>query len=159
MTTAQRKPKQPPDPLSRGDRAFVREYIVDFDAPLAAIRTGIAKLNARKWARQRLAAPTVLAEIEIAIQGAKRTELANPNRIIAGLVAEANRLYNSGSERIQALKTLAAIAGVLKSGGGAPEDPDAPLGGVMEVPGIAGQEEWDKVARKAQSRLMERVRE
>lgn len=151
--------KQNEDVLTARERKFVEQYIVDFRATNAAIRSGIPKLNARKTAEGFLQDGRVMLEIHRLIDEAKKEELAHPNRVIAGLIRESHDMRNSGAERVSALKALAVISKLTKHTPKGDEPGNDLPGGVMEVPGMLDAEAFSKVAGASQRALKEKVRD
>ncbi len=139
----------------RRDR-FIAEYLVDFKGPEAIIRSGGSSTTAQKMASQFLHEPYVLKKIRETIDILEEKNIINRQRVLAGLVREANYqgIGASHGARVSAYSKLASILGM-----------DAPLKvegrfahGVMLVPLPQSNEEWEKVAEHAQEVLKGEVK-
>jgi len=131
-----------PGPFPATTRAFIGEYVVDFDAKAAAIRAGIAARNAAKLAGDLLRDPAVAKEIRTRMQSLRKTigisvdeamlrlseasrdettPLALRIRIWSSVVDRAARTAGDGDDGGTLLDWLLALPKP-----GAPPDGDAP---------------------------------
>lgn len=141
---------------------FVEEYVKDFDAFHAAIRTGFLRDFASDYSSKFLGEPYVqrlIAEARRATVAPEDEDIdSDKQEIINALRREAN-YHGPGSShaaRVSALSKLTAILGM-----------DAPTrsinenihrGGVMVVPAATNLEEWEKAAMKSQQDLVNDAR-
>lgn len=97
--------------------AFVREYLLDYNAGLAAIRLGYKASVANTYASRFLDEPYVQRKIKECERG--NNDVATV--IKSGLIREANYSGSgaSHSARVSALTQLSRIEGIDKSAGGA----------------------------------------
>lgn len=134
--------------------AFINEYLVDWNGPNAWIRSGGSPNSATKMAYELLREPYVMKKIREVVDAMEEANLINRNRILAGLVREANYMGMSASHsaRVSAWNSLAKILGM-----------EAPTevkhsGGVMLVPIAASVDQWENNAEAAQRQLKADVR-
>ena len=136
---------------------FVDEYLVDFNATAAVIRTGGSKKGASYKAHLLMQEPYVQLRIRQTIDALEEAKIINRQRILAGLVREAHYsgVGASHSARVAAWSTLARIIGM-----------EAPIkveashevrGGVMVIP-MADPASWEASAVTAQKLLKDDVR-
>lgn len=136
---------------------FVTEYLVDFDATLAASRVGFQHAFAKDWGQKFLKESYVqqrVQELQHSLAPEEPSmEEYNRKRIIAVLSREMHNPYTTGSARVAAASKLMSFYGM-----------DAPTrikqevehrGGVMMVPEIANIDEWEKRAMVEQQKLAE----
>lgn len=135
---------------------FISEFLVDHCAVKAVIRSGGVATTAAKKAHEYMREPYVLQRINEMIDILKADQIVNSNRVLAGLVREANYqgIGASHGARVSAYGKLATILGM-----------DAPIkhqvqiqGGVMVVPMTANLNDWETVAEEKQKLLKEDVR-
>jgi hypothetical protein len=138
----------------RRDR-FIAEYLVDFCGSQAWLRAGFAPKYRYQGASTMLSEPYVAARIREAIDAAEESNLINRNRIIAGLVREANFLgiNASHSARVTAFNVLAKILGLE-----APQKIEH-SGGVMLCPMTMKMDDWERTAIETQAKLKANVRD
>lgn len=145
-------------PLMKTKRdRFIAEYLIDFNGPMAWIRSGGAYSTATKMASQYLREPYVAKKIWEVIDSLEEVELINRKRVLAGLVREANfmGIGASHSARVSAYSKLASILGM-----DAPQKIEAKVkfaGGVMLVPFVADPKEWEQKAIEAQKKLKDEI--
>lgn len=142
-----------PEMKAKRDR-FISEYIKDWDGAAAVIRAGGAASTAVKMSNEYLREPYV-AEIVYEIQKAIDDEKLIDNKtILMGLIKEA-RFHGIGAShgaRVSAWKTLAQIKGLEKTvikG----DLTHTVRGGVMYLPLVADESEWEKLAQHSQKQL------
>ncbi|HEY9246339.1 MAG TPA: terminase small subunit [Candidatus Methanoperedens sp.] len=143
-------------PLMKAKRdKFIAEFLIDFNGPLAWIRSGGSYSTAAKMGNQYLREPYVAKKIWEVIDSLEEAKIINRKRILAGLVREANfmGIGASHSARVSAYSKLASILGM-----DAPQKVEAKVkftGGVMLVPFSPDAKEWEKNAIEAQKKLKE----
>ena len=144
-----------PDMKRRRD-LFITELIKDWSPVNAVLRSGGAVSTRVKTAHQLMREPYVQQELAKYIDQAKESDIINRNRVLAGLVKEANfqGFGSSHGARVSAFGKLATILGM-----------DAPIkhqvevhGGVMVVPMTKNLDDWEVVAEEKQKLLKEDVR-
>lgn len=140
-------------------RRFISEYLIDFNAAGAYRRAGGKGKGKQVYnmAYELTHEPYVALKIREAVDAAEEKELVNRNRVIAGLVREAN--YNSiGAQhgaRVTAWSRLGAFLGMETK---RVEANLALRGGVLVVPMTETNETWAERAAEAQRILKETVR-
>lgn len=139
---------------------FIAEYLVDYNAYQAYRRAGgTAKAkNGYKIAYEMTLEPYVCKKIRECIDLAEEKQLINRQRIIAGLVREAN--YNgmsaSHGARVTSFATLAKIMGMDQRQVAANL---SMRGGILIVPQTDDLQTWEARSASAQRALKEAVRE
>lgn len=135
---------------------FVSEYLKDYDKVAAAQRCGFELSLAVDWANKLMAEPYVQIRLSNLRNSGdvNQIELADYNRrrIKEGLMTQA--FYtgpgSSHAARVSALKALAELEGMVKVPSKSAGIGD---GGVMQVPGIAGTDDWEAAASNSQDAL------
>lgn len=126
---------------------FVREYMVDFDPFLAALRMGFHKTFAAEYAGRFMGESYVQRKIKEAQQAGnpddETTVVSNKQRIIAMLFREANNRGPGSSQagRVAALSKLAQIHGLDK-------EPQKQVDSVVPMFFIGGETEEEYESRK-----------
>jgi len=139
---------------------FVDEYLVDFDAYLAAIRAGVPRLQAKPKSKVLMSTMAVQRAIIERVDAMKPGDIATPQRILMGLMREAGKAA-FGSDRIGALRSVHEVLKDLRK----QEKEDAETakqgkkGGVMLVPGVTSLTDWEKAATTMQEELKKKVTE
>lgn len=134
---------------------FVREYLVDYNRVDAAIRIGFPGGMAPMMAERFMEMPYVKRLISDATMKVVDAESADAEtdkqKIRAALMKEAHYRGpgSSHAARVSALGILAKIHR-MDVGTGASEGQSS---GVMEIPSIAGEDDWQKVASAQQEKL------
>lgn len=137
---------------------FAREYIKDFNLTLTANRCGMHVDTALDYVED----GECMAMIDEIIANMSFKDLISRNKIVAGLLREANHESGKGSHtaRINAWDKLAKVLKMYEG-----EKPGMIInGGVMIVPVMAGQNQddaidvWEAGALPAQTELLETVR-
>lgn len=152
-----KKTEEAMTPLEKANRdRFINEYLVDWRGPQAWIRAGGSESNASIKARELLKEPYVARKIREQVDLIEQSQLINRNRVLAGLVREANYLGvgASHSARVAAYTVLAKILGMEAS---IKVDHEI-RGGVMLIPAGVPVEDWEKNAIDVQSQLKLDVR-
>lgn len=136
--------------------AFIAEYLVDWSGPMAWIRSGGSPNSAAKMAYELLREPYVTRKIRECIDSLEEAKIINRNRILAGLVREANYqgIGASHGARVSAYSVLAKILG-MEAASKVEVDHK---GGVMLVPFTPSVDEWERNAIEAQATLKTDVR-
>jgi len=100
--------------LTDKQQRFVDEYLVDFNATQAAIRSGYSEKTARAIGAENLTKPDIAKAIQSAmLQKKQRTEL-DADFVIKSLMAEAMEQgeRSSHAARVQALAHLGKVLGI-----------------------------------------------
>lgn len=146
--------EDPPQPSIDKFRAFIREYIIDWNGSRAAIRIGVPHTNAANFARATLQKPWVQRELQLYMDRADDKALINRQRVISWLVREANDtgFASNAPARVAALKQLSRILGMDKT------RIDLNVGfGVMLVPAHADVDTWEIAATTQQRSLVDKA--
>ena len=135
---------------------FVAEYMYDRDAYAAAVRVGYPPGKAREIGYKLENEPSVqrlIREREKEFADAHEITLSRVMGMYLREIADRG-VTSSQSARIAAIGAVAKLAGVAK-----PEELNVNVvGGVMEVPPVAVDAEWEVVASTTQPKLLENVR-
>lgn len=136
---------------------FLLEYVKDFHGTNAALRIGIPKVSAAKQASEMLSEPYCQKRLQDLIDEMKEETIVTRNRVLAGLLREANGYFGvlSHGARVQAWARLAKILGMEKTEVNTNVTVN---GGVMVVPMAASLEEWEKTSAVSQEKLKQDVR-
>lgn len=140
--------------LSPGDirarEAFVKEYLVDYDAYKACLRCGYLEAYAKERSVTYLSDPYVAWLVKESQDKTSEDGDILKNRVIQGLVREANNHGegSSHSARVTALKVLAEVYGIE-----AKKSANQNAGGVMVVPAITNVDDWEAAAVGQQEAL------
>ncbi len=137
--------------------AFVGEYLHDFNARMAWIRVG-GNPNSPTDAYNALNTAYVQLQLRNVAEMIDEEKLVTRAEVLMGIKKEANHFGDDGSSsaRVRAWGLLAKIKGM-----------EAPIkiegevlhkGGVMEVPMVATEVEWQDVAAESQTALKNDVR-
>jgi phage terminase small subunit len=135
---------------------FIAEYLVDWRGPAAWIRSGGSPNSAAKMAYELLREPYVTRKIREQVDAMEEANLINRNRILAGLVREANYqgVGASHGARVSAYHVLAKILGME-----APVKVEAQVScGVMLIPAGTSVDNWERDAIDVQAQLKADVR-
>jgi hypothetical protein len=135
---------------------FITEFVSDFNAINAVLRSGGATSTAAKTAYQFMREPYVQRRIKEVIDSMEEADIINRKRILAGLIREANYMGIGASHgaRVSAYSKLASILGM-----DAPQKHQVQVsGGVMVVPMTTNLNDWETVAEQKQLALKEDVR-
>lgn len=142
-------------------KKFVEEYLVDFNAIKAAIRIGFREQFAKDYSSQFMAEPFVQRLIKERQDESPEDEFEEEEvlkrRVLKGLVREAN-YFGPGSSHTGRVAALTRIAEITKLSNGDKNVNVNVTGGVMQVPGIASIEDWQKEAESSQEKLVEDTR-
>lgn len=133
-------------------RLFVGEYIKDFNGSAAICRLGWEYQHPAQIATNWLKEPYTQYMLDKYLDEAKDEAFINRNKVLAGLVREANSygLDSSGASRVSALGKLAKILGLET----VKIDANVRIaGGVMLVPLADNPDEWEANAKAAQAKL------
>jgi phage terminase small subunit len=103
--------------LTAKQSQFVREYIIDFNATQAAIRTGYSQKTAGSIGSENLQKPEIKQAVRLALNNLADLVLIEASVIVKALMQEA---FSTGedstsSSRVSALDKLAKIAGLYDS--------------------------------------------
>lgn len=132
-------------------KLFVTEFAKDFNGAAALLRLGMEYTNPGTVANQWLREPYTQYILDKFLDECKEDALINRNKIVAGLVREANAygLDSSAAARVSAFRSLAKILGleITKT------EIDVKGAGVMLVPLGGSPDDWEKNAEKAQAAL------
>lgn len=136
---------------------FVREYLYDFHMYNAACRTGIPDHKAAQWATAIMLEPWVKNRIKEVIEELDEKIIVSRNRVLMGLLEEAQRfdISASHSARVGAWDKIASVLGMKLE---KTEMTHAFKGGVMIVPASGTVDEWSTQATKTQADLKTDVR-
>jgi hypothetical protein len=136
-------------------KAFVVQYLKDYNHVAAALRMGYPEIAAPDAGRLMLSNPYVQLRIDELMRRAEYTSIVSGGQIVAALVQEANKpdkvlsgcAMSNSSTRISALKELAKIMGLL-----IPKPPEAQkiVRYVMYIPAPF---DWERGARESQKAL------
>ncbi len=137
---------------------FVAEYIHDFNSSMAYIRAGGVANHATTGGPEALRTAYVQNQIRILTEHLEEEKLVTRGEVLMGIKKEANHHGEDGSSsaRVRAWGLLAKIKGME-----APTKVEAEVvhkGGVMEVPMVATEVEWQDVASQSQTQLKNDVR-
>ena len=138
---------------------FVFEYLHDFNAPMAYIRAGGSTSHANTGGASTLRIAYVQTQLRVVREMIDEEQLVTRAEVILGIKKEAHHSGDDGSSaaRVRAWGLLAKIKGME-----APTKVDIvderPKGGVMEVPMVATEVEWQEVASSSQTQLKTDVR-
>lgn len=137
---------------------FVAEYLHDFNSSMAYIRAGGNPNHATSGGPASLRTAYVQNQIRTLSEHLDEEKLVTRGEIVMGIKREANHYGDDGSSsaRVKAWATLAKIKGME-----APTKVQAEVvhkGGVMEVPMVATEVEWQDVAQASQLQLKNDVR-
>lgn len=136
---------------------FINEYLKDFQGPLAYIRAGGPATTATKMSNQFLREPYVASEIQKCIERMEPEILVTRQKILAGLLREANYfgVGTSHGARVSAWAHLAKIQGLIEDKLSVKGEIKA---GVMVVP-MPSPNDWEKLAGESQQLLKDAVKE
>jgi phage terminase small subunit len=103
--------------LTAKQNQFVREYIIDFNATQAAIRTGYSHKTAGSIGSENLQKPEIKQAIRAALNNLADLVLIEASVIVKALMQEAFSTAedSTSSSRVSALDKLAKIAGLYDS--------------------------------------------
>lgn len=137
---------------------FVFEYLHDFNASMAYIRAGGTIDHSTTGGAESLRTAYVQNQIRMVTEQLEEEKLVTRGEIIMGIKKEAHHHGDDGSSsaRVRAWGLLAKIKGME-----APTKVEAEVihkGGVMEVPMVATEVEWQDVAAQSQLQLKNDVR-
>lgn len=137
-------------------KAFVDEYMKDFDEYNAGLRMGWPRAMLTNRVRQVFWSVPVQQMLMERVDATPINELTTPARIVVRLLQEATSQANKGSTRVSALKALKEAYKV----DGTKRAPGAGgvRGGVMYVP-MMDPNDWEEVAAKQQAALTKVVKE
>lgn len=137
---------------------FVNEYLIDFNATDAYIRAGGNQKNPTQAGYNLKREPYVARAIQAAVDSLDAAKVTNRQRIMAGLVREANHfgIGAAHAARVSAWTRLSSLLGMDQK---QTERSLSARGGVMVVPQVESDIDWEKRAQAAQSALKEAVRE
>ncbi len=136
---------------------FTREYLYDFNAPMAYIRAGGAESHAVTGGHQALKSAYVQQQLRLVTDILEEEELLTRKDIILGLKKEANYKGDDSSQsaRVRAWSALAKIKGMEI------QKVDTTVthkGGIMLVPMAANLNVWENNATDSQAQLKHEVR-
>lgn len=137
---------------------FIAEYLIDFVGSRAYLRAGGENTaQPAQMAHQLLREPYVVQTLQRMMDGMEESKLVTRNRVLAGLMREANYTAISASHgaRVSAYSKLATILGLDAK---QTERGLSLRGGVMIVPATESTDSWEKRAAAAQAALKEDVR-
>lgn len=141
---------------------FVREYLVDYNELRAAQRCGFQYAFAKDYAAKFMAESYVqklIKELEHNTGDKNKLEAYNKERVIATLVRVMHDPSAPHSAQVQAASKLAAIYGMDKPVDPDSEDNELLRGGVLLLPDITdNMDDWEKVAKASQAKLIADVR-
>jgi hypothetical protein len=156
-----RRNAPPPEPLvevkedlTEVESRFVDEFLIDRDPYAAAIRTGVARINAKKRVQQWMGDPRIARTIQKRTDGADIDKMISPQRIMAGFIDVAFDRNSPAAARNTALKELAAFKQMYPE----TDDEDKPQGGVLLVPAGPALADWAAAALKQQTKLKDDVK-
>ena len=140
-------------------KAFVVQFLKDFDHCAAALRMGYPEGSAADTGWRMLHNPYVQLRVDELVRKSETTSIVTAGQIVAGLLKEANKpdtvkngcVMSNSPSRISAWKELAKIMGLL-----IPKEPEAAkvVRYVMHVPAPF---DWERGARESQKQLKESV--
>lgn len=138
--------------------AFVYEYIHDFNSSMAYIRAGGVPNHATTGGPEALRTAYVQSQLRQLTEHLEEEKIVSRSEVIMGIKREAHHHGEDGSSsaRVRAWGMLAKIKGME-----APTKIEAEVvhrGGVMEVPMVATEVEWQDVANQSQTQLKNDVR-
>ena len=139
-------------PLTEVELRFIDEYLIDRDPHLAALRTGIARINVKKRVIALMGDSRIVRAIQLRTDTADLDKMISPQRIMAGFIDVAFDRAAPAAARNTALRELAAMKKMYG------ENDDRKGSGVMLVPGSASLSDWEAAAQAAQAALKEEVR-
>jgi hypothetical protein len=136
---------------------FVAEYLIDYSQVKAAMRCGFPREFAIEWGQKLMEEPYVqkkLTQLEMTPMDEKAEFEYNRQRIKQQLMKEAyyKGPGSSHAARVSALAKLAVIYDLE-----APKKSKIDVnhrGGVMQVPPVAGVDDWESAALASQEALM-----
>lgn len=152
MTKKRETEKKSPDDLTEIELRFVDEFLIDRDPAAAAIRTGVARINVKKFVTKWMGDPKVRRMIQLKTDTADLDKMITPQRIMAGFIDVAFDRSAPPAARNTALKELAALKGMGGNGD------DGEKSGVVLVPVAGSLDDWRRMAEEAQSKLKDDVR-
>ena len=138
--------------LTEAETRFVKEFMVDRDAPMAALRAGVARINVKRTVQKWMSDQRILSAIQVATDSMSIEEMISPQRIIAGFMAVAFDPLSPPAAKNSALKELASIRKMYEDNDGKNKS------GVMLVPVAGTLDDWASLALAAQTKLKEEVR-
>lgn len=135
---------------------FIAEYVKDFKGPEAYIRATGKSGSALKMSAELLREPYVSTRIWDVIDSMSESEMINTQRILAGLIREANYAGMGASHgaRVTAWTVLAKIKGMVQNNVNIKGEMDH-KGGVMLVPVNPSEQSWEEATVAAQQKLKE----
>lgn len=136
---------------------FITQYLKDYNAYHAALRTGFMGAFALEWAKRMMQESYTQRRIaERQREDHEKAQGKNYDhiQIVANLRQIAYNELTPAAARVAALNKLAALTGLDKQ----EESASGPAGGVIEVPTIARLDEWEAVAYESQKKLVEDAR-
>ena len=144
------------DTLSQDARAyreaFCRQYVVDFCAYKALIRTGFIGKSPKARASQIMREPYVANRIVELVNERAETDIVKRNQVMAKFWEEANDPDNASVARVSALAHIAKMLGMfLGKGEDADKESENPTG-VMGIP-LVRVEDWANSAASMQANL------
>lgn len=141
---------------------FVTEYLKDYNAWAAAVRTGYLNTVAVDMARFLMSDPYVQKEItrrQSAIPENPREVEKKQRQLVKEWLIEEARYKGPDSThggRVSALKTLCNILEM--EGATKIKSEVTHRGGIMVVPGVASVSDWEKAAQASQDKLVQDAR-
>jgi hypothetical protein len=138
---------------------FVNEYLVDYNAILAAQRCGFQKAFAEDYAVKFMGESYVQKRIQAVIHqpvDTKVMEQYDKETVLAVLRKEMQNPMGTAAARVAAASKMATILAMDKPV--EPVNPNANKGGVLMVPVLANIEDWEAAAIASQQRLVSDAR-
>lgn len=150
MLKAQRTGENLDDASKAMRQAFVAEYVKDFNATKAVIRMGWngAIGYIRKKGSELLREPYVQQLIEAFLASVKEDAIVTRQRILAGLVTEANNAPEAAT-RVNAWAHLGKMLGMYVE----KKEVNITGSGVMLVPATGTPDDWERAAEESQRKL------
>lgn len=146
-------PVGPMKDLTAAELRFVDEYLIDRDPGAAAVRAGVARINAKRSVQKWLGDPRIVQAIQLKTDGADLDKMISPQRIMAGFIEVAFDRNAPSAARNTALRELAAIKKMYGE-----EDKDKKGSGVILVPVMGSVDDFARAAMASQEKLKEDVR-
>lgn len=138
---------------------FVGEYLKDYDAWAAAVRTGYLRTVAHDYAALLMQEPYVQREIErrrALLPENPKDVVRNEQHIVKQRLFQEAHYKGPGSSHSARVSALAKLCNILDMDGTTKVKSEIThKGGVMMVPAIASIDDWEKQAAASQDKLIE----
>lgn len=143
-----------PNALSEVEDRFVSEFMVDRDARMAGLRTGVASVVLKRTVTKWMQDPRIIRAIQDRTDGMDIDKMISPQRIVAGFMDLAFDKTAPHNARKGALQELANFKRMYEDA-----DKEKTGSGVVFIPVAGNLDQWGAMALEAQRKLKEDVRD